>query len=370
MSYEGWKNKATYLAALYLGQDSGIYQKVGELLRRGTLNARTLAGLVTKVVLDKSEEGGGLHNGILTIDTWAGNTDIDWQDIADVMERDREITPEPISSELQQLLTEAQVDGNIVRYARQLDRKQYLLVDDALQCLGGKWDKKAKGHVFDEDPAELIESVIETGTFARPKKADNFGFFPTPSNLVREMLRRAGVTPGSRVLEPNGGDGAIAEMAAEIVGHGNVVTVELQEKNAAILREKGFEPVVGDFLAFDTDERFDFVLMNPPFAKQADIDHVNHAFTFLKPGGRLVAIMAASILFRDNAKTQAFREFLEAHGGEVVENPAGSFKESGTAVNTVTVVVNKPAVAAVAVQVQQTVESIQNFWLEDEPLAA
>ncbi|MBV0881613.1 hypothetical protein KTQ42_20235 [Noviherbaspirillum sp. L7-7A] len=58
----------------------------------------------------------------------------------------------------------------------------------------------------------------------------------------------------------------------------------------------------------------DRILMNPLFARQADIDHVLHAWSMLKEGGRLVAIMAASVTFRHNAKSVVFRHLITSHG--------------------------------------------------------
>ncbi len=40
--------------------------------------------------------------------------------------------------------------------------------------------------------------------------------------------------------------------------------------------------------------------MNPPFSRQQDIRHVMHAAKFLKPGGRLVAVMGASAISGSN----------------------------------------------------------------------
>ncbi|KNY16930.1 hypothetical protein AKG11_11455 [Shinella sp. SUS2] len=82
------------------------------------------------------------------------------------------------------------------------------------------------------------------------------------------------------------------------------------------------------------------LLANPPFVKQDDIRHVMHAFKFLKSGGRLVAIVSASVMFRDNKLTTAFREFVSANGGGMKRLPDGSFKSSGTGVNTCIVTVN------------------------------
>lgn len=80
--------------------------------------------------------------------------------------------------------------------------------------------------------------------------------------------------------------------------------------------------------------------MNPPFANLQDVDHVTHAFNFLKPGGRLVAIMGEGAFFRQDRKAQEFRALLDVHG--ISEQlPAGSFEASGTNVNTRIVILDK-----------------------------
>jgi type I restriction-modification system DNA methylase subunit len=86
------------------------------------------------------------------------------------------------------------------------------------------------------------------------------------------------------------------------------------------------------------------VLMNPPFdKKRSDIHHVLHALKFLKPGGRLVAIMPSGVTFREDALTRDFRGIVEARGGHIEELPDRSFKQSGTMVNTVLVVIPEAA---------------------------
>lgn len=85
---------------------------------------------------------------------------------------------------------------------------------------------------------------------------------------------------------------------------------------------------------------FDVVLANPPFSKQQDIDHVRHAYRFLRFGGRLVAIMAAGVLFRQNRKTVEFRQWVLSLGGDIEELPEGTFKEEGTMVRAVLVTID------------------------------
>jgi 16S rRNA G1207 methylase RsmC len=99
----------------------------------------------------------------------------------------------------------------------------------------------------------------------------------------------------------------------------------------------------GDFLHCNGDlGKFDRVVMNPPFADQADIDHVTHALSFLKPGGKLVAIMSAGASFRQDRKASKFQELIEGLGGTMNELPEDSFKQSGTNVRTVLVEVRAP----------------------------
>lgn len=85
----------------------------------------------------------------------------------------------------------------------------------------------------------------------------------------------------------------------------------------------------------DPSDLYDTVVMNPPFDRERDIDHVTHALSFLKTGGHLVAIMSAGTEFRETRKAIAFRELMESMGAQWKELPPGSFAESGTYVNTV-----------------------------------
>ena len=169
------------------------------------------------------------------------------------------------------------------------------------------------------------------------------GYFPTPPAIVQDMIDRAQLRAGMTILEPSAGSGAIA-CAVEDYMEGEV-TVVVMERNYSlceVLRLRGFNAEPVDFMEQQPGTfGFDRVIMNPPFEKQQDIDHVLHAFKFLKPGGRLVAIMSPSFQYHSGSKAEAFRAWIEQSGGEVTAIPAGAFKESGTDVATVMVVVDK-----------------------------
>lgn len=242
-----------------------------------------------------------------------------------------------VSNDVLEVLSAARVDGPQLFLVGQLDRKLYEKTNKVLEASGGKWNKKAKAHVFEADASERIDQIILSGSVIVPK--DEFNFFPTPRGLADELVALAGVGHGMRVLEPSAGKGAIAYPCADA---GAVVDCyELMEANyAALAGDIRLGAVIkADFLSIPAAPTYDRVVMNPPFLKQSDIKHVTHALGFLKPDGKLVAVMSGGVTFRSDARTTAFRQLVADRGGRIDANPEGCFKESGTSVNTVTVVI-------------------------------
>lgn len=93
------------------------------------------------------------------------------------------------------------------------------------------------------------------------------------------------------------------EMLAEMAG------VILKER---YLAEKPYGVNYRDFLDVTKKEigTINRVVMNPPFTRHQDIDHVRHAYDLLDAGGVLVAIMCESTFFRSDKKSVEFRDFL------------------------------------------------------------
>lgn len=218
----------------------------------------------------------------------------------------------------------------------QLDRKMYERVNKVLEAVGSKWVRKVKAHVFPMNASDAVENLMLTGKITLSEK---FGYFPTPPSVVARLLELARIESGMQVLEPSAGQGAIA---FPLIKAGALVhCYELQRQNIAVLGAEtlGFTVTEGDFLDMAPEQDYDRVVMNPPFEKQADIKHVLHALQFLKPGGRLVSVMSSSVKFRENRLTAEFRDLVYSRGGSMEDLPENSFKESGTGVNTVIVVI-------------------------------
>ena len=235
-----------------------------------------------------------------------------------------------VTPDILAVLSAAECDGPALRLTGKLDRSTYQTVNRAIEAAGGKWSKKAQAHLFDGDASEAIEAILLTGEVTAAKQ--EFGAFFTPRPVADRVITLAALEPGQAVLEPSAGHGALA--APALLAGCIVDCVEILEKHVRVLCSTAYNAVVhNDFLKIDPWPQYDRVVMNPPFAKRADIAHVRHATRFLKPGGRLVAIMSAGIRFRQDRLASEFRDFVAERGGEFENLAPGAFKESGADVN-------------------------------------
>jgi predicted RNA methylase len=280
-------------------------------------------------------------------------------------------------------LSSVEVSGQTARVTAQLDRKLYLEVNDALEALGGKWSKKLKAHVFDgrtqEDIADSLEDVLACGGFVDKKQ--ELGAFFTPAALADKLVKLADVQVDHTVLEPSAGRGAIVDALVRVTNarYLECVAIELDPANYKALLDSGSDYIFkGDFLLLstapavcskrgvctwnlppETPASFDRIVMNPPFRRGADIEHVLHAWKFLKPGGRLVSVMSEHVHFGSDKRSAEFRAFAAKYSVKLPYDstlqplltrerawfyslPAGSFASSGTQVNTVVLVLEKP----------------------------
>jgi type I restriction-modification system DNA methylase subunit len=235
-----------------------------------------------------------------------------------------------IKENILNILGECRIEGSVVYLPEiQLDRKAYQEVNKCLESIGGKWNRKAKGHVFTDSPSELMDNLILTGETTDLKK--EYQFFPTPKEIAQRMVKMAEIQPNDFLLEPSAGQGAIADEFPKLNAY---MLIELNPNNHKALLDKGYTAMQRDFLTFNVLGLYDKIIMNPPFTKQQDIDHILHAFKLLKEGGILVSIVSESPFFRSNRKSLEFRFLLESYDAEVVTLPEGAFKESGTMVRT------------------------------------
>jgi len=154
--------------------------------------------------------------------------------------------------------------------------------------------------------------------------------FQTPAPIAAQLVALLALRGGERVLEPSAGLGRILD-ALQPCQPSEVVAVEMAPQCAGELfrqNREGVRIMQRDFLTVDPEETglFDAVAMNPPFTMRSDVRHINHALTFLKPGGRL-----AALCLNTPHREKAFRAMSSAW----IELPEGTFAKEGTYVPTV-----------------------------------
>jgi hypothetical protein len=243
----------------------------------------------------------------------------------------------------EEILQKCTVVGNIVKLPEgQLDRKLYMEVAKSLELIGGKWKGgSVMGFVFPTDPTDLL-SQISNGEKRNLKK--EFQFFGTPEGLADKLVELANIRYYDIVCEPSAGQGAIVK---SILKNGDITRYEsyvrgyeLMPLNQTFLSKiEGFRLLGEDFLK--CEYTFDRIVANPPFSGNQDIDHIKMMYDHLSEGGRLVSMASKHWVLSTNKKETDFRNWLKEVGAETEDVPAGTFKESGTNVETVIVIINK-----------------------------
>lgn len=164
--------------------------------------------------------------------------------------------------------------------------------ESVFRILGGV--KSANGYwQFDYRPNEVLGEAVRTGCIPDQKTHQ---FYPTPEGLAQIAVGLAEIGDDHQCLEPSAGIGGLADfMPIE-----RTTCIEVSRLHCEVLRAKGFTSVEADFpywvdLQFPNAAKFDRVVMNPPFSDGRAKAHTEFAAQCLKPGGRLVAILPASM---------------------------------------------------------------------------
>ena len=219
--------------------------------------------------------------------------------------------------------------------AEQLDRKTYTLCNQVIENAGGKWSRKDKCHVF-ANGTNKLKIALENKETINEKKL--FQFFETPLNIVEQMIKLANIKEGEKILEPSAGHGAIVKLLPNNI---NLTCIEIDKEKCEFLEKQNFNTNILnlDFLEYKNEEKelFDKIIMNPPFTKGQDAKHVLHAYNLLKTGGIIVSVMSAGVLFKQDKNYKKVREIAL----DIIECEDGAFKDSGTNVKTVIVVIEK-----------------------------
>lgn len=242
--------------------------------------------------------------------------------------------------EIQEILQQCKIDGNIVRLPDiALDRKLYLDVAKRIELIGGKWKGgKVKGFVFQQDPTDYFVK-IQNGEKTNIKK--EYQFFETPEILAFHMVDLLGVKPDMKILEPSAGQGAIIKAVNKFEPNLKVDCYELMDLNRTFLEKLNVNILGDDFLKCEKNNYYDAVIANPPFSKNQDIDHIYKMYEVTKPGGKIVTISSKHWQMSTNKKEVAFNNWIDEKASYTEDVSAGTFKESGTSISALLIVINK-----------------------------
>lgn len=238
-----------------------------------------------------------------------------------------------IPEHVKAILERADITNFSLRLVDKLDPKVYKEVNKIIELAGGKWISRLGIHSFEGNPREALGMALAQGSILDVKKATQA--FYTPELTARQVAQWVPQT-AALILEPSAGHGALADAVAEHTG-ALVHCIESDSNSCRVLREKGYYTLQDDFLLQHPSRwaEYDAIIMNPPFTRNQDIQHVRHAYRFLAPGGVLMAITGTG--WRNNSFAEAgnFRDWFGQRKGRIAETfPAGTFKSSGTMVET------------------------------------
>ena len=233
-------------------------------------------------------------------------------------------------------------NGNIIRLPNiQLERADYLKVKKLFESNGGKWKGgKCQGFLFDTTDASPILARLQGGDLSDRKK--KIQFYETPVDVAKRLAVRLGdVEPTHRILEPSAGRGALVKAVLNEWPEQTVDCYELMEENRdELLKIPNVRLLGNDFLEAEVG-MYNKIIANPPFSNNQDIMHVTKMWEHLAEGGQMAVIMGCHWQFGNDRASKNFRSFIESVKYDITLLPKGTFKESGTNVESLMLVVWK-----------------------------
>lgn len=166
-------------------------------------------------------------------------------------------------------------------------------VADIFRALGGKRNSSTSlWYNFDYNPELIFEHLFINGSLP---DQETHQFYATLDDVRYKATSYAEISPGHSVLDSSAGFG---DLLALLPGDVSVTAVDIHPAATAVLRAKGYTTIQSDFLTMTSSDipLFDRVLINPPFSLNRWKYHVKHSLSFVKPGGKLVAVLPASAM--------------------------------------------------------------------------
>lgn len=206
----------------------------------------------------------------------------------------KHITPiqRPLPAEVVAIFAGMNVKGTSATFGHYGLPDKHVLAEAwrVLTMIGGT---RCEGGVeFAYPAASVIDDIATSGCIP---DAVSHQYYPTPADVADAAMQMVDWSRVASVLEPSAGTGALADViASEQEGMVALDCIDTSELFVRILREKGHAAECANFLNMAPAQRYDAIVMNPPYDRGQWLEHVKHALQFLADDGQLVAILPAS----------------------------------------------------------------------------
>lgn len=160
-------------------------------------------------------------------------------------------------------------------------------------------------------------------------------FYPTPEALIEKLTYGVDWHFVSSILEPSAGKGDIARYCAakcyerthrympydkysweDAFSSADIDCIEIDPALRKVLEDSSLRVVHDDFLTFQTQKRYDLIVMNPPFDQGAK--HLLKALEISERGGNILCVLNAETIrnpYSEERKELARK--LEEYGAEI-----------------------------------------------------
>ena len=312
MDYNGYTNESTYLVDLYLSNTPLVNDFYKTKCFKGIDGFKKAVIIILKkdgVFFKENESQENLKN-------------CDWLDLFDKYSDDC-LLVESSKDLLKHFTAE---NDKIFLPDFQLDRDLYLEVKETIESYGYKYVAGSKKR-FEKKGAEAQDDLNKMLNGVEVLTAQKqFDFYPTPNKIVlhaQTWLKHDGV---NRILEPSCGTGNLILGLEQFVD-----AIEINPDCVNTLKQNNINVIASDFETFETDKKYKFIIMNPPFSKFRDAKHILKAYELLEEGGTLVAVASGGILSRSDKESLKIQTLIS---DKMLFNDK-EFKQAGTSINTV-----------------------------------
>ncbi|PTQ86750.1 LPD29 domain-containing protein [Agitococcus lubricus] len=203
--------------------------------------------------------------------------------------------------------------------------------------IGGKAYDEENNRVMALSPFERAKTEYWVKQKVTAKRSEREGkeWYATPEPVGLFMVNLAGAHSGDDILEPSAGDGAIGRY---MPSDASVTFIEPSESLAsrARMNNTNANVIVDDFESHGSNNKYDAIVMNPPFGQGGSIaiKHLIKSFEHLRDGGRVVALLPVGKMDELIAKYQDNGYFKDIYTVAEFTLPSSTFENAGTRVNT------------------------------------